>query len=91
MPPAAAADINTGGHLFSPWAALASQIRLTADSIDPTIPAQPSDSTPAPRPETAAVGNSLRRAAEALDQAPPTRTRCSGSGRSTSYAVSPPD
>ncbi|MEP6650877.1 MAG: hypothetical protein ABJA74_13360 [Lapillicoccus sp.] len=69
---AAAADINTGGHLFSPWAALASQIRLTADSIDPTCPAPPSGSTPGPRPETAAVESSLRCAAEALEEAPPT-------------------
>jgi hypothetical protein len=67
---AAAADTNAGGQLFSPWSALASQIRLTADSIDPTNPAQPASSTPAPRPETAAVGDSLCQAAGSLDLAP---------------------
>ena len=76
---ATAAETNTGGHPFSPWAALASQIRLTADTIDPTSPTQPPhptpdsrpNSTPAERPDPRPVESNLRRAAEALDQTPP--------------------
>jgi hypothetical protein len=82
---ASAADATVGGRIFSPWAALASQIRLVGGAIDPNVDLTPTITTGAgittsPRtfsasitlgPSSAAVLNSLAQAAAALDRTAP--------------------
>ena len=82
---ASAADATAGGRIFSPWAALASQIRLVVGAIDPNVDLTPTTTTGAgitttPRtsgasttlgPSSAAVLDSLAQAATALDGTAP--------------------
>lgn len=61
---AAKADALGQGDFFSTWSAFASQIRLVAGAIDPTV-------WPTPPPPTSSVHDCLTQALQALDRTPP--------------------